>query len=146
MRVKVINNSGFKLPKYETDGAAAFDLKAKLVPGMSIELGAGASTLIPTGLYVEIEKGYELQIRSKSGMALKSSVVVNNSPGTIDSDYRGEIGIILINHGHKPYIISHGDRIAQAVLAKYEQAEWEEVKELSTTKRGEGGFGSTGKQ
>lgn len=146
MKLKVINKSGFDLPRYETENSAGMDLRACFSNG---ENGAiikeGERMLIKTGIFLEVPKGYEVQIRPRSGLAFKFGVTVLNSPGTIDADYRGEIGVILINHGEVPFIINHGDRIAQMVLAKHEQAEWEEVDSLEETKRGEGGFGHTGK-
>ena len=146
MKVKVINKSGFDLPKYETENSAGMDLRACFSNGENgIIIKEGKRMLIKTGIFLEVPKGYEVQIRPRSGLAFKFGVTVLNSPGTIDADYRGEIGVILINHGEVPFIINHGDRIAQMVLAKCEQAEWEEVDSLEETKRGEGGFGSTGK-
>ena len=146
MKLKVINKSGFDLPRYETENSAGMDLRACF---SNVENGAmikeGGRMLIKTGIFLEVPKGYEVQIRPRSGLAFKFGVTVLNSPGTIDADYRGEIGVILINHGEVPFIVNHGDRIAQMVLAKHEQAEWEEVDSLEETKRGEGGFGHTGK-
>ena len=146
MKVKVINKSGFDLPKYETENSAGMDLRACFSNGENGEIiERGERLLIKTGIFLEVPKGYEVQIRPRSGLAFKFGVTVLNSPGTIDADYRGEIGVILINHGEVPFIVNHGDRIAQMVLAKCEQAEWDEVDNLSETDRGEGGFGSTGK-
>lgn len=146
MKVKVINKSGFDLPKYETENSAGMDLRACFSNGENGEIiERGERLLIKTGIFLEVPKGYEVQIRPRSGLAFKFGVTVVNSPGTIDADYRGEIGVILINHGEVPFIVNHGDRIAQMVLAKCEQAEWDEVDNLSETERGEGGFGSTGK-
>lgn len=146
MKVKVINKSGFDLPKYETENSAGMDLRACFSNGENGEIiERGERLLIKTGIFLEVPKGYEVQIRPRSGLAFKFGVTVVNSPGTIDADYRGEIGVILINHGEVPFIVNHGDRIAQMVLAKCEQAEWDEVDNLSETDRGEGGFGSTGK-
>ena len=146
MKVKVINKSGFDLPKYETENSAGMDLRACFSNGENGEIiERGKRLLIKTGIFLEVPKGYEVQIRPRSGLAFKFGVTVVNSPGTIDADYRGEIGVILINHGEVPFIVNHGDRIAQMVLAKCEQAEWDEVDNLSETERGEGGFGSTGK-
>lgn len=144
MQIKIVNKSPFELPKYETTGSAAFDIKASLGEGKSIEIYPGGVMLIPTDLFVELPEGTELQIRSRSGLASKYKIIVLNAPGTIDSDYRGEIKIILMNLHTGPYIVSHGDRIAQGVLAPCLQAEWKEVQELSETERGTGGFGSTG--
>ena len=132
-----------KLPSYKTDGASGMDLMAYI--DKSIELKPGESCLIPTGLSVAFPKEYEIQIRPRSGLAAKESIGVLNSPGTIDSDYRGEIKIILFNHGSKDFIINNGDRIAQMVLVPILKMELEEVDNLPDTLRGEGGFGSTGK-
>ncbi|MFZ8864986.1 MAG: dUTP diphosphatase [Rickettsiales bacterium] len=127
---------------YATKGSAGIDLRANNENPEIIK--PGETKLIPTGIAVALPKGYEAQIRPRSGLALKNSLTVLNTPGTIDSDYRGEIGIILINHGKKDYIVENGARIAQMVIAKYEQVELEFVQELDETKRGSGGFGSTG--
>lgn len=146
MEVKVINESGFELPKYETEHSAGLDLRAKVnVEGIeSIVLRPGDSKVIPTGIKVEIPSGYEIQIRPRSGMAAVFGITVLNSPGTIDADFRGEIGVILINHGKQDFQIKNGDRIAQMVLNKFERIEFNESENLSGTERGEGGFGSTG--
>jgi len=144
MKVKIVNKSPFELPQYETPGAAAFDIRASLSKDMSVEIYPGETALIDTDLYVELPPGTELQIRSRSGFAAKHKIIVLNAPGTIDSDYRGQIKIILMNLSTKPYLVSHGDRIAQGVLAPCIKAEWEEVSTLSDTERGEGGFGHTG--
>lgn len=127
---------------YATKGSAGIDLRANNENPEIIK--PGETKLIPTGIAIALPNGYEAQIRPRSGLALKNSLTVLNTPGTIDSDYRGEIGIILINHGKKDYIVENGARIAQMVIAKYEQVELEFVKELDETKRGSGGFGSTG--
>ena len=132
-----------KLPSYKTNGASGMDLMAYI--DKSIELKPGESCLIPTGLSVAFPKEYEIQIRPRSGLAAKSNISVLNTPGTIDSDYRGEIKVILFNHGKNEFIINNKDRIAQMVLAPIIKAEFEEVDELPDTIRGEGGFGSTGK-
>lgn len=146
MKVKIINKSGFELPKYETLGSAGMDVKAVAKQEDYIfTLLPGQRVLIPTGLFMQIPFGYEIQVRPRSGMAIKQGITVLNSPGTIDSDYRGEVGIILINNSKDTVTIAHGDRIAQIVLAKYERADWDEVEELDPTDRGTGGFGSTGK-
>lgn len=146
MKLKVINKSGFDLPKYETENSAGLDLKASFEETFGFfNLKSGKSALIKTGLFLEIPKGYEAQVRPRSGLALKNGITVLNSPGTIDADYRGEIGVILINHSNEDFHIYRGDRIAQLVFNKVEQAEWEEVDSLEETERGEGGFGSTGK-
>lgn len=133
-----------KLPSYKTDGASGMDLMAYI--DKSIELKPGESCLVPTGLSVAFPKEYEIQIRPRSGLAAKESIGVLNSPGTIDSDYRGEIKIILFNHGSKDFIINNGDRVAQMVLVPILKMELEEVDNLPDTLRGEGGFGSTGKK
>lgn len=142
MQVKVINKSDNSLPLYETIGSAGCDVRST----HSDVIYPGRSALIKTGLYVEIPIGYEIQVRPRSGLALKKNLTVLNTPGTIDADYRGEIGVILINHGQTAATIEQGDRIGQLVLNKVEQIEWNEVSELSDTDRGQGGFGSTGKQ
>jgi dUTP pyrophosphatase len=139
--VEVINKSNNKLPAYETAGAAGLDVKAS-VEGT---IAPGCHSIVKTGLYVAIPEGYEIQVRARSGLAYKHMVTVLNSPGTIDSDYRGEIGVILINHGHKDFTYEVGDRIAQLVLAKVERIHWTTVDELTETARGEGGYGSTNK-
>lgn len=132
------------LPSYETPGAAGADLRANLPDRSGITLAPGERALIPTGLRVEIPPGFEMQVRPRSGLALKKGLSLPNTPGTIDSDYRGPLGIILINHGQSPVTITHGDRIAQAVIAPVVQARFELTDTLSDTVRGEGGFGSTG--
>lgn len=139
MKVKIINNSENKLPRYETEGSAGMDIASN----EDYILKPERRTIISTGLFVEIPQGYELQVRPRSGMAAKYGITVLNAPGTIDSDYRGEIGVILYNSGQSNYEIKKGDKIAQLVLAPITQAEWEVVENLSSTKRGEGGFGST---
>ncbi|TNE56173.1 MAG: dUTP diphosphatase [Bacteroidetes bacterium] len=144
VRVKVVNKSGFGLPKYETTGAAGLDVKACLEE--KIALAPGEFRLVKTGLFLEIPEGFEVQVRPRSGLAYKHGITVLNSPGTIDADYRGEVGVILINHGKEVFEISSGDRIAQLVLAKVEQIEWQDADHLEETLRGAGGFGSTGKQ
>ena len=132
------------MPAYATLGAAGFDLRANFdVPEI---LAHGERKLIPTGLFMEIEYGFEGQVRPRSGLALKQGLTVLNTPGTIDSDYRGEVGVILINLSGSPQTINPGDRVAQMVFAKHERAEIESTEELSSTDRGEGGFGSTGKR
>ena len=141
-RVKVLNKSGRDLPKYESNNAAGLDIKAKL--DNPVNISTGNSQLIPTGIYMEIPKGYECQVRPRSGLALKKGITVLNTPGTIDADYRGEVGVILINHSKESVTISDGDRIAQLVFNKIEQIVWENEAVLSTTQRGKGGFGSTG--
>lgn len=142
MKVKVINKSNFPLPEYKTKGAAGVDLKANIEE--EIVLKPLERKLIPTGLYVEIPEGYEGQVRPRSGLAIKHGVTVLNAPGTIDSDYRGEICVILINLGNEDFVINPGDRIAQFVLNKYECIDFESIDKLSDTERGKGGFGHTG--
>jgi dUTP pyrophosphatase len=132
------------LPAYATDGAAGADLRANLPGRTPVTLEPGARRLIPTGLHVEIPEGYEIQIRPRSGLALKQGLALPNSPGTIDSDYRGPLGVIVINLGAEPIRIGHGDRIAQAVVAPVVKASFELADSLSDTARGTGGFGSTG--
>ena len=142
MEVKVINKSNNPLPKYSTAQSAGMDLRAFITE--PVILGVLDRALIPTGLYIEIPEGYEAQVRPRSGLAIKYGVTVLNSPGTIDADYRGEICVELINLSNKPYTIESGERIAQLVFNKCEQAELVEVEELSETERGNGGFGHTG--
>lgn len=141
--VKVINHSAHDLPKYETSGAAGLDLKANLEE--NIVLRPLERALVKTGLFLEIPQGYEAQVRPRSGLAFKNGITVLNSPGTIDADYRGEVGVILINLSNQEFEIKNGERIAQLVFAKVEQADFIMVNELSDTDRGTGGFGSTGK-
>ena len=133
------------LPSYETAGAAGADLRANFPDRQAVTLAPGARALIPTGFRVEIPPGYEMQVRPRSGAALKQGLSLPNTPGTIDSDYRGPLGVILINLGQEPVTIAHGDRIAQAVIAPVVQATFELADDLSDTERGQGGFGSTGK-
>lgn len=143
LRIKVINNSNNPLPKYQTIASAGMDLHANL-DGI-ITLKPGERKLIPTGLFIELPVGYEAQVRPRSGLALKHGITVLNSPGTIDADYRGEIKVLLINHGNDNFEIAHSDRIAQMVVAQHEQIEWESVEDLNDTERGSGGYGSSGK-
>lgn len=144
MKVKIINRSTHSLPNYETSESAGMDVKAYI--SESITLRSLERCLVKTGLYIELPQGYEAQVRPRSGLALKKGITVLNSPGTIDADYRGEIGVILVNLSNENFTIHNGDRIAQLVIAHHEQAEWVEVEELAATQRGEGGFGSTGKK
>lgn len=144
MKIKVINKSKHDLPQYETIASAGLDLRANIEESVTIK--TLERTLIKTGLFLEIPIGYEAQVRPRSGWALKNGITVLNSPGTIDADYRGEIGVILVNLSNDSFTIEDGDRIAQMVFAKVEQAEWEVSSELSETERGAGGFGSTGKK
>ncbi len=133
---------GLPLPEVATTGSAGADLRAAVAD--PITLGPGDRALVPTGLQLEIPEGWEGQVRPRSGLALRHGVTVLNSPGTIDSDYRGEIGVILVNHGREPFVIRRGERIAQLVFARVERVEWLEVANLSHSARGEGGFGSSG--
>ena len=142
MIVCVVNKSNHRLPEYSTPMSAGVDLKANI--SEPITLGPLQRTLIPTDLYMAIPEGYELQIRSRSGLALKSGIFCLNSPGTIDADYRGNVGVILANFSDTPFIINPGDRVAQAVLNKFEKIEWKEVTTLNETERGTGGFGHSG--
>lgn len=142
MQVKIINTSHHQLPSYETNASAGMDVRANL--SEAIELKPMERKLIKTGLFMEIPAGYECQVRPRSGLALKHGITVLNTPGTIDADYRGEIGIILINLSDEVFVINDGERIAQLIFAKVEQASFTEVTQLTETSRGEGGFGSTG--
>lgn len=142
MKIKIINNSKHELPKYATSGSAGMDLRANITE--PITLAPGERVLIPTGLHIALPIGYEAQIRPRSGLAIKFGITCLNTPGTIDSDYRGDIGVELINHGHEPFTVNDGDRIAQMVIAQYEQAEWEEVEELDETERADRGYGHSG--
>ena len=144
MRIKIINQSKHKLPKYETQFSAGMDVRANI--NEPIVLSPMERTLIKTGLFVEIPRGYEMQVRPRSGLALKKGITVLNSPGTIDADYRGEIGVLLINLSSKKFLIEDGERIAQLVLASHNQASWEPVDSLEVSGRGTDGFGSTGIQ
>lgn len=141
--VKVVNKSGNELPQYSTPDSAGMDLRASL--SEPVTLAPMQRALIPTGIYIALPKGYECQIRPRSGLALKHGVTVLNSPGTIDADYRGEIKVILVNLSNEPFTIESGERIAQMIVARYEQIEWLPVEELGATERGAGGFGSTGR-
>ena len=136
---------GLTLPAYETAGSAGMDLRAAVAAFEPVVLAPGERRLIPTGLKIALEPGYEAQVRPRSGLALKHGLTCLNSPGTIDSDYRGEVGVILINHGQEPFVIQRGERIAQMVIAPYAQAVMAEVEALDETARGAGGFGSTGR-
>ena len=143
MKVKVVNSSAFALPEYQTPLSAGLDIRANL--SESITLSPLERAMVPTGLFVELPEGYEMQIRPRSGLAAKHGITVLNSPGTIDADYRGEIKVILVNLSNTPFTIEPGERIAQLIVARYEQFEWQAVESLSETERGAGGFGSTGK-
>jgi dUTP pyrophosphatase len=142
MQIKIINKSAHELPNYETIASAGMDLRANISD--PITLKSLERTIVKTGLFIELPIGYEAQVRPRSGLAAKKGVTVLNSPGTVDADYRGEIGVILVNLSNEDFIIENGERIAQLIIAKHERAEWIEVQELSETSRGEGGFGSTG--
>jgi dUTP pyrophosphatase len=142
MKIKIVNKSSHALPAYETEQSAGVDLRANL--DEEIHIKSLERVLVKTGLYIQLPKGYEAQVRPRSGLALKKGITVLNSPGTIDADYRGEIGVILVNLSKDDFTIANGDRIAQLVIAKHEQADWEQVDKLDETNRGQGGFGSTG--
>lgn len=143
MQVKVINNSKHRLPEYQTQLSAGLDLRADL--NSPVVLGPLERQLIGTGLFMELPAGYEAQIRPRSGLAYKHGLSVLNSPGTIDADYRGEIKVLLVNLSQEPFTVNDGERIAQMVIARHEQIQWEESLDLSQTERGSGGYGSTGK-
>lgn len=143
MKVRIVNRSRNALPLYQTPLSAGMDVRADLE--QSVTLAPLGRAMIPTGLYVELPEGYEMQMRPRSGLAAKHGITVLNSPGTIDADYRGEIRIILVNLSSEAFTIEPGERIAQLVVARHEQVEWEPVEELGTTERGTGGFGSTGR-
>lgn len=143
MKVKIVNASRFELPRYQTPLSAGMDVRANLDTPVTLQPLQRA--MIPTGLYVSLPEGYEMQIRPRSGLAAKHGITVLNSPGTIDADYRGEIRIILVNLSNESFEIAPGERIAQMVVARCEQVEWEAVETLDTTERGAGGFGSTGR-
>lgn len=144
LQIKIVNRSKHELPFYATALSAGMDLRAELEA--AIVLQKAERVLVPTGLFIELPEGYEAQIRPRSGLAFKHGITVLNSPGTIDADYRGEIKVLLINHGQEAFTINHGERIAQMVVAKHEQVEWIKVDALEDSARGAGGFGSTGKQ
>lgn len=142
MQIKIINKSRHDLPNYETIASAGMDLRANIQE--PITLKSLERTIVKTGLFIELPIGYEAQVRPRSGLAAKKGITVLNSPGTVDADYRGEIGVILVNLSQEDFVIENGERIAQLIIAKHERAEWIEVQELTETSRGEGGFGSTG--
>lgn len=142
MKIQIINKSQHNLPNYETIASAGMDLRANIIE--PITLKPLERTIVKTGLFIELPIGYEAQVRPRSGLAAKKGVTVLNSPGTIDADYRGEIGVILVNLSNDDFVIENGERIAQLIIAKHERAEWIEVETLTETSRGEGGFGSTG--
>lgn len=143
MKVKIVNKSSNELPEYSTAHAAGMDLRANL--NEEVVLESFERKLIPTGLFIELPVGYEAQVRPRSGLAIKKGITVLNSPGTIDADYRGEIMVILINLSAEKFVIQHGERIAQMIVASHETVNWENVEILDDTERGEGGFGHTGK-
>ena len=143
MVVKIVNQSPFPCPSYATEQSAGVDLKANLAE--SVTLQPLQRTLVPSGLFIALPAGYEAQVRPRSGLAAKHGITVLKTPGTIDADYRGEIKVILVNLSNEPFEIVPGERIAQMVIARHEQVEWEQVEELDATARGAGGFGSTGK-
>lgn len=140
--IKVINTSRFELPRYESTHSAGMDVRANLTD--PIGLNPLERVMVPTGLFIELPVGYEMQVRPRSGLAAKYGITVLNSPGTIDADYRGEVKVILVNLSNEPFIINPGERIAQLVVARCEQLDWEPVQALTETERGTGGFGSTG--
>jgi dUTP pyrophosphatase len=142
MKIKIINQSHHAVPNYETLASAGMDLRANLTE--AVTLNPLERTIVKTGLFIELPIGYEAQVRPRSGLAAKKGITVLNSPGTVDADYRGEIGVILVNLSNEPFVIENGERIAQLIIAQHERAEWIEVEALSETSRGEGGFGSTG--
>jgi len=147
--IRVIRDEGsdldIALPSYETSGAAGADVRANFPDRTGLTLAPGARALIPTGLRLEIPSGYEVQVRPRSGLALKHGITLPNTPGTIDSDYRGPLGVILLNAGTEPFDVAHGERIAQLIVAPVVQAQFDLVDDLSDTERGTGGFGSTGR-
>lgn len=142
LKIKIVNRSGQPLPAYESHEAAGMDVRAALAGSMTLEPGARA--LVPTGLYMQLPQGFECQVRPRSGLALRSGITVLNTPGTVDADYRGEVGVILINLSAEPFTINPGDRIAQLVIKRVERVEWVEVERLDETRRGDGGFGHSG--
>lgn len=142
MKIKLKNTSSNELPSYATAGAAGLDIRANLTEAITLQ--PLERRLIPTGLYMEIPEGYEVQIRPRSGLAFKNGITVLNAPGTVDADYRGEVGVLLINLSNEAFVVEPGERVAQMVVAPYVQATWEETTALSETDRGAGGFGSTG--
>lgn len=144
MKINIINQSKHPLPAYETIASAGMDLRANLSEGLLLK--SGERLLVPTGLFIALPEGYEAQIRPRSGLAFKHGITVLNSPGTIDADYRGEVKVLLINHGAEDFEIKDGERIAQMVIAAHARIEWISVNELEETERGAGGFGSTGKK
>ena len=142
MKIKIVNKSKHPLPEYATLGSAGMDLRANI--DAPITLAPGERKLIPTGIYIALPVGYEAQVRPRSGLALKYGIGLANMLGTVDSDYRADVGVILINLGQEDFVVNDGERIAQMVIAKHERAEWDVVEELDETERGEGGYGHTG--
>jgi dUTP pyrophosphatase len=142
MKIRVVNQSKHELPQYATELSAGLDLRANM--DIPFELKPLERTLVPTGLFIELQKGYEAQIRPRSGLAFKNGITVLNSPGTIDADYRGEIKVLLVNLSNTTFVINDGERVAQMVIAKHEQIVWEQTNSLDETERGAGGFGHTG--
>jgi dUTP pyrophosphatase len=142
MTIKILNRSQHALPNYESEASAGMDLRANL--DAPVTLNPLERAIIKTGLFIELPVGYEAQVRPRSGLAAKKGITVLNSPGTVDADYRGEIGVILVNLSNEAFVVENGERIAQLIIAKHERAEWIAVEELSETSRGVGGFGSTG--
>jgi dUTP pyrophosphatase len=142
MTIRIINKSQHNLPDYETMASAGMDLRANLTG--PVTLNPLERAIIKTGLFIELPIGYEAQVRPRSGLAAKKGITVLNSPGTIDADYRGEIGVILVNLSNEAFVVENGERIAQLIIARHERAQWDEVEALTETSRGEGGFGSTG--
>ena len=142
VKIKIVNRGRQQLPAYATELSAGMDLRANI--DESITLNPMERRIIPTGLYMALSPGYEAQVRPRSGLALKHGITVLNSPGTIDADYRGEIGVLLVNLSNEPFVITEGERIAQMVIARHEQGQFEEVGQLDQTERGEGGYGHTG--
>jgi dUTP pyrophosphatase len=144
--VRLPHAEGLEPPAYGTEHAAGMDLRAAVPEDAPLSIPAGEWRLVPTGLTIAVPEGFEAQVRPRSGLALKSGITCLNAPGTIDADYRGEVGVILMNHGREPFVVRRGDRVAQMVIARYERIAWSEVAELDVTNRGEGGFGSTGRR
>ena len=142
LEVKIINNSGFDLPAYATDASAGMDVRAALAE--PVTLAPLERRLIPTGLRIALPQGYQCEVRPRSGLALKKGITLLNTPGTVDADYRGEIGVILINLSNEPFVVNPGERIAQLVITTYTRVEWHPVEVLDETERGDGGFGHTG--
>ena len=142
MNVQIINTSKHATPTYETSGSAGMDLRANITT--AITLKPLERTIVQTGLFIALPVGFEAQVRPRSGLAAKKGITVLNAPGTVDADYRGEIGVILVNLSNEDFVIQDGERIAQMIIAKHERVQWQEVSELTTTERGAGGFGSTG--